>query len=203
QDMLVLVRVRTGHDFSSYKRATLYRRVSRRMQVCQCSSVAAYHQYLRDHPAEIGQLLRDFLISVTNFFRDRSAFEALANDVIPRLFTSKTAGDQIRIWVSGCATGEEAYSIGMLLCEYAARRADAPRLQVFATDIDEEALAEARAGRYPNTIASDVSPERLARFFTKDHEHYCVSKELREMMLFSLHNLLRDPPFSRLDLVSC
>jgi two-component system CheB/CheR fusion protein len=203
QDMLVLVRVRTGHDFGSYKRATLYRRVSRRMQVCQCPSIAAYHQYLRDHPNELGHLMRDFLISVTNFFRDRHAFDSLETQVIPKLFAGKTAKDQIRIWVSGCATGEEAYSIGMLLCEHAGKLPDPPQLQIFATDIDEEALAEARSGRYPNTIEADVSPERLGRFFTQDGDHYRVSKELREIVLFSMHNVLRDPPFSRLDLVSC
>jgi two-component system CheB/CheR fusion protein len=202
-DILVLMRVRSGHDFSSYKRATLYRRISRRMQVCQCESIAAYLLYLREHPSELGHLLRDFLISVTNFFRDKPAFDALASDVIPRLFAGKTPEDQVRVWVSGCATGEEAYSIGMLLWEHAGRNAPGPQLQIFATDIDEDALAEARIGRYPSTIAADVSPERLARFFTHDSESYRVTKQLRESVLFSLHNLLRDPPFSRLDLISC
>lgn len=203
RDILALVRIRSGHDFGSYKRATLYRRVSRRMQVCQCASIAAYHQYLREHPGELGHLLRDFLISVTNFFRDRAAFDMLATTVIPRLFAGKTAADQVRVWVSGCATGEEAYSIGMLLCEHAHQAGNPPQLQIFATDIDEEALAEARSGRYPGTIALDVSPDRLQRFFTQDSEHYRVTKELRDIVLFSPHNLLRDPPFSRLDLVSC
>ncbi|HSR96079.1 MAG TPA: CheR family methyltransferase [Kofleriaceae bacterium] len=203
RDILALVRIRSGHDFASYKRATLYRRVSRRMQVCECDTIARYHQYLREHPAELGNLLRDFLISVTNFFRDRHVFDALESAVIPRLFTGKTSMDQVRVWVSGCATGEEAYSIGMLLCEQARRTPDSPQLQVFATDIDEDALAEARVGRYPNTIAVDVTPERLLRFFAPDGANYRVSKELREIMLFSPHNLLRDPPFSRLDLISC
>jgi len=123
--------------------------------------------------------------------------------VIPKLFAGKTSSDQVRVWVSGCATGEEAYSIGMLLCEFAARSTDAARLQIFATDIDEDALAEARVGRYPSTIMLDVSPERLQRFFTPDNDYYRVSKELRDIVLFSPHNLLRDPPFSRLDLISC
>jgi two-component system CheB/CheR fusion protein len=203
RDILALVRARSGHDFAPYKRATLYRRVSRRMQVCQRESITAYHQHLRDDHAELGNLLRDFLISVTNFFRDRSAFEALTTTVIPRLFAGKTAADQVRVWVSGCATGEEAYSIAMLLWEHAIQLRDPPQLQVFATDIDEDALAEARQGRYPRAIALDISDERLQRFFTEDNDDYRVTKELRELVLFSPHNLLRDPPFSRLDLISC
>jgi two-component system, chemotaxis family, CheB/CheR fusion protein len=203
RDILALVRIRSGHDFASYKRATLYRRVSRRMQVCQSESIGAYHQFLRENPGELAHLLRDFLISVTNFFRDRSAFDALASTVVPKLFAGKTAGDQVRVWVSGCATGEEAYSLGIMLCEHARAISHAPQIQIFATDIDEDALGEARNGRYPSTIAVDVAPERLQRFFTVDGDYYRVSKELRDLVLFSPHNLLRDPPFSRLDLISC
>jgi two-component system CheB/CheR fusion protein len=203
RDILALVRIRSGHDFGSYKRATLYRRVMRRMQVCGCESIATYHQYLREHPSELGSLLRDFLISVTNFFRDRSAFEALDTAIIPTLLAGRTPVDQVRVWVPGCATGEEAYSLGILLVEHASRMPHPPQLQIFATDIDDDALAEARTGRYPNTIAVDVSPERLGRFFTADGDYFRVHKELREIVLFSPHNLLRDPPFSRLDLVSC
>ena len=202
-DILRLLRVRTGHDFSAYKRATLYRRVARRLQVCQCESVAAYDRYLREHPGELAHLLRDFLISVTNFFRDREVFDAVVHDVIPKLFAGKTSSDQVRIWVAGCATGEEAYSLAMLLCEHAGQLRDPPHIQVFATDIDEEALARARTGRYPRTIAVDVSPERLQGFFTADGDHFRVTKKLREIVLFSPHNVLRDPPFSRLDLISC
>jgi len=202
-DILTLLRIRSGHDFSPYKRATLYRRVSRRMQVCECSSIAAYHQYLRDHPGEIASLLRDFLISVTNFFRDRDAFAALAGTVIPRLFDGKGPEDQVRVWAAGCATGEEAYSIAILLHERAAALPRPPQLQIFATDIDEDAITEARAGRYPGTIDVDVSTERLRRFFTADGDHFRVTKELRETVLFSPHNVLRDPPFSRLDLIAC
>jgi two-component system CheB/CheR fusion protein len=203
QDMLLLLRIRSGHDFSAYKRGTLYRRVSRRLDVCQCRSIADYHQYLREHPDEVTNLLRDFLISVTNFFRDRDAFEALAGQVIPRLFEGKSRDEPVRVWVAGCATGEEAYSVAMLLREHAATLPFPPPIQVFATDIDDAALTEARAGRYPNTIASDVSPARLHRFFTIDGDQLQVSKELREIVLFSPQNVLRDPPFSRLDLVTC
>ena len=203
RDILTLVRVRTGHDFSSYKRATLFRRIARRMQVCECANLEAYHRFLRERPHELPHLLRDFLISVTNFFRDPEAFQALATETIPRMFQDKAAGDQVRVWVTGCATGEEAYSLGMLLLEHAATQRAVPAIQIFATDIDEPALAEARAGLYPLAIENDVSPERLARFFTRENDHYRVTKELREIILFSPHNVLRDPPFSRLDLVSC
>lgn len=203
RDILAMIRIRTGHDFTWYKRATLYRRLARRMQVCQTETLADYQRVLREQPTELGNLLRDFLISVTNFFRDPEVFAALADVAIPRMFRGKQQSEQVRVWVAGCASGEEAYSIGMLLAEYAARQLDPPQLQVFATDIDEEALAEARAGFYPEQIATDVSAERLQRFFLRENGGYRVSKDLREMMLFSPHNVLRDPPFSRLDLISC
>ena len=203
RDILTLVRVRSGNDFSAYKRATLYRRVARRMQVCQTAMIGDYHQYLRDHPGELAHLLRDFLISVTNFFRDPDAFDALAREVLPKLFDQRGASEQLRVWVPGCATGEEAYSLGILLLEHASKLGNAPQLQIFATDIDEESLTDARAGRYPDTIAVDVSPERLEQFFVREANEYRVSQELRELVLFSPHNVLRDPPFSRLDLVSC
>jgi two-component system CheB/CheR fusion protein len=203
QEILAMIRIRTGHDFSWYKRATLLRRLARRMQVCATESLSDYHRVLREQPAELGNLLRDFLISVTNFFRDPEAFDALAETVIPRLFRGKDHTDQVRVWVAGCATGEEAYSIAMLLSEYAMSLPAPPQLQVFATDIDEEALAEARAGIYPTQIATDVTAARLQRFFVYENDHFRVCKELREMILFSPHNVLRDPPFSRLDLVSC
>ena len=203
RDILALVRIRSGHDFSHYKRATLYRRVSRRMQVCQTPTIAEYLRHLRDQPAELTHLLRDFLISVTNFFRDPEAHATLARQVIPRLFADRGPNDHLRAWVTGCATGEEAYSLGILLLEHARTVKDAPQLQIFATDIDDEALTEARAGRYPDAITADVSPERLERFFVREGSTFRVSQELRELVLFSPHNVLRDPPFSRLDLVSC
>ena len=203
RDILALVRIRTGHDFTWYKRATLYRRIARRMQVCQCMTIGDYLRFLRERPSELSSLLRDFLISVTNFFRDPEFFEALARDVIPMLFSGKGPGDPVRVWVAGCATGEEAYSIAMLVSEHNARLAVPIAIQIFATDIDEDALAEARAGRYPDSIAADVSAERLRKFFTDDGGGYRVTKSLRELVLFTPHNVLRDPPFSRLDLISC
>jgi two-component system CheB/CheR fusion protein len=203
RDLLTLVRIRSGHDFSNYKRATLLRRVSRRMQVCQTDTIAQYHRFVREHPGELAGLLRDFLISVTNFFRDHEVFSAVAAEALPRIFAGKDRSSQVRIWVPACATGEEAYSLAMLAAEYASHIAEPPSVQIFATDIDEEALAEARAGRYPETITADVTPARLERFFVQEGGCYRVRKEIREMVLFSPHNVLRDPPFSKLDLVSC
>ncbi|MCW5805125.1 MAG: PAS domain-containing protein [Deltaproteobacteria bacterium] len=203
RDILTLVRVRTGHDFGSYKRATLFRRIARRTQVCGCDAIGAYHVYLREHPQELQNLLRDFLISVTSFFRDPRAYEALARDAIPKLFSNRTITDHVRVWVAGCATGEEAYSLAILLLEHASALAAPPHIQVFATDIDENALAEARQGWYPESVAVDISQERLARFFVRENGRLRVAKEVRELVLFSTHNLLRDPPFSRLDLITC
>ena len=202
RETLTFLRTRTGRDFSYYKRATVLRRIARRMQVNGITAIPAYFQFLRTHPGEAGALLQDLLISVTNFFWDREAFAALETE-IPNLFAGKHAGDEVRVWVAGCATGEEAYSVAMLLHEYASGMEAAPGLQVFASDLDEVAIATAREGVYPDTIVADVSPERLERFFTKHVHGYRVRAELRETVLFALHDLLRDPPFSRIDLVTC
>ena len=205
RDVLTLVRMRSGHEFGSYKRATLLRRVSRRMQVCECETLPDYLRFVREHPAELSALMRDFLISVTSFFRDAEMFDSLDRQVLSKIFASK-AGErhgQVRLWSIGCASGEEAYSLAILCAEHAARLPAAPQIQIFATDIDDDALADARAGRYPETIAADLSPARLERFFARDGAAYRVKKEIREMVLFSPHNVLRDPPFSRLDLITC
>lgn len=202
RDVLTFLRARTGRDFSYYKRATIVRRIARRLQVNEVDDLASYLQFLRTHPGESGALLQDLLISVTNFFRDREAFEAL-EATIPDLFRNKTQADTVRVWVPACATGEEAYSIGMLLAEYARTLDAPPALQIFATDLNEDVLTEARNGLYPEAISADVSPERLRRFFVKEHGGYRVRRELREVLLFAVHDLLKDSPFSRLDLVSC
>ncbi len=202
REVLTFLRARTGRDFSYYKRATIVRRIARRMQVNEVDDLASYLQYLRTHQGEAGALLQDLLISVTNFFRDREAFAALES-IIPELFRNKTQSDTVRVWVPACATGEEAYSIAMLLSEHARTLDAPPTLQVFATDLDEDVLAEARSGVYPEAITADVSQDRLRRFFIKEHESYRVRRELREMLLFAVHDLLKDSPFSRLDLVSC
>lgn len=198
-----VLRNKTGHDFHGYKPATLLRRVQRRMQVVQVDSFEDYINILQASADEPRHLFNDLLIGVTRFFRDQAEFEALEREVIPRLLQGKGAGDQVRVWVLGCATGEEAYSIAILLREAAARMDAVPAIQVFATDIDGRALTAARVGRYPDTIAADVAPERLARWFVREGDTYCVTKELREMCIFSAHNLIKDAPFSRLSLISC
>jgi two-component system, chemotaxis family, CheB/CheR fusion protein len=201
--ILTQLRMRTGHDFANYKRPTVRRRIDRRVGVTQVDDVVEYAHFIREHPEEARALLKDLLISVTNFFRDRNAFYALEQVVIPKLFEDKGPGGHVRVWVAGCATGEEAYSIAMLLTEYAEAMAGPPSIQVFASDIDETAIQTARAGFYTANDAADVSPERLRRFFTKVRDGYGVRRELREMVLFAQHNLLKAPPFSHMDLISC
>jgi len=198
-----ILRNKTGNDFHGYKQNTFLRRVQRRMQVVQIDDIAAYVDFLRNDKDEGLHLFNDLLIGVTEFFRDKREFEVLENQVIPKIFEDKGAGQQVRIWVLGCATGEEAYSIGILLREHMAKLDAAPQVQIFATDIDGRALAAARVGRYRTSIEDDMSPERLARWFVREGDTYCVVKELREMCIFSQHNVIKDAPFSKLDLVSC
>ena len=202
RDVLAFLNTRTGRDFSCYKRATILRRIARRMQVNGLSDLPSYLVYMRTHAGEAGALLQDLLISVTNFFRDPAAFDALER-AIPELFEGKGSGDTVRVWVAGCATGEEAYSIAILLSEHAATLVGPPQLQVFATDLDEEVIRDARAGLYPETISADVSEERLRHFFIHELGGYRVRRAVRELVLFAPHDLLKDSPFSRLDLVSC
>ncbi|MGD9968164.1 MAG: chemotaxis protein CheB [Hyphomonadaceae bacterium] len=201
--ILTFLRARTGHDFSQYKRPTIMRRISRRMQLNRLDRMEDYAAFLRENAEEIPALFSDLLISVTTFFRDSAAFESLAERVIPQFFDETRDGEPIRIWVTGCATGEEAYSIAILLLEEAARREFRPEIQIFATDLDNGALAAAREGRYPTAIEADVSEERLRRFFSREGDHYRVRKEIRDIVVFAMHSMLKDPPFSRLDLVSC
>lgn len=198
-----LLRGRTGHDFSGYKDKTVARRVQRRMQVLQIHEVPDFIERLRTQPQELDALLQDLLIGVTNFFRDPQAFEALEREVIPKLFEGKEPDDTVRVWVPGCSTGEEAYSIAILLREHMPKAHSAPRLQIFASDIDEQSLQIARVGRFPSTIAADVPPARLERYFAREDGTYRIASDLRETCLFSSHNLLRDAPFSKLDLVAC
>ena len=203
RDVLSILRARTGHDFSQYKRATLLRRLERRMQVVQVRDLPGYRDFLRAHGEEARRLLGDFLISVTSFFRDAAAFEALEKKVVPALFEGKEHGGKVRVWVVGCATGEEAYSIAMLLSEHAHRRTSPVEINIFATDIDEDALAFARAGLYPDSVSDQLSAERLRRFFVKEPDGFRVQKSLREMVMFATHNVIQDPPFSKVDLVLC
>jgi two-component system CheB/CheR fusion protein len=203
QSILVQLHHHTGHDFRHYKRATVLRRIERRLQVRGVSSLPEYLRLLESDEKEHAALLDDMLIGVTNFFRDREAFEAVERDVVPELFKDKKAGDEVRAWVAPCATGEEAYSLAMLMADQAALMDHPPSFQVFASDIDDHAIDTARAGLYPASIITDVAPARLRQFFNKDGDRYRIRKSLRDRILFAAHNLLRDPPFSRLDLISC
>lgn len=203
RDIYSLLRNQVGHDFSGYKSKTFMRRVQRRMQVVQLSTVDAYVEHLRQDPREVNALFRDLPINVTNFFRDADAFEKLKELVIPKLFENRGADDTVRIWVPGCATGEEVFSIAMLVREHLDTLNGQPRVQIFATDIDERALNVARAARYPEALLDTVSPERLERFFIKDAGSYVLTKDVRDLCVFSPHSVIRDPPFSRIDLVSC
>ncbi|MFS2072682.1 CheR family methyltransferase [Pseudomonas sp. CT11-2] len=206
-DILILLRTGTGHDFKHYKRATVLRRIERRMQVTAQPELGAYYRYLQDNPEETKALLADMLIGVTNFFRDREAFEALERDIVPQLVGAAVSAqpekEEIRIWSAGCSTGEEAYSLAMLVNDQLQLEASNASLQIFATDIDERAISFGRAGLYPQAIVTDVPPTRLRHYFIKEDEHYRIRKEIREKVLFAKHSLLSDPPFSQIDLIVC
>ncbi|WP_251954786.1 chemotaxis protein CheB [Salinibacter ruber] len=194
---------RTGHDFSHYKRSTVLRRLERRLQVTDTETLEAYLQVLQDRPGETRALYKELLISVTRFFRTPEAFDELADTVLPRLFEDTAADDEVRVWVPGCATGEEAYSVAMLLHEHARSMEAPPSIQVFATDVDTEGLGIARRGTYPPTIEADVSEDRLGRFFVREEGQYRVTSSLRNSVVFAEHDLTQDPPFSKLDLICC
>ena len=198
-----ILRDQGGHDFSGYKTPTFMRRVRRRMEIRHCETIEAYVECLRGDAGEVVPLLRELLINVTSFFRDPEAFEALQQMVIPRLFERKGPTDAVRVWAPGCSTGEEVFSIAILLREHMETLRIAPRVTIFATDIDEPALAAARAGRYPEALMEGVSNERRQRFFTSESGTYVVTKSVRDLCVFSPHSILRDPPFSRMDLISC
>lgn len=202
--LFMQLRAHNGHDFSHYKPATVIRRLRRRMQLHRISDITRYVRLVRENEEEAQALFEDLLITVSSFFRDRAVFEELEHTVIPALFSDKGPGDTIRVWSVGCSTGEEAYSLAMLLLEQSDRVEQSPVIQVFASDINERALARAREGRYPELIEADVSPERLKRWFSReDPDGYRIKREVRERVLFASHNFLRDPPFSRLDLLAC
>jgi len=204
--IFILLRAQTGHDFSQYKPNTILRRIERRMAVHQIDAIERYLRYLQQTPAEVESLFGDMLIGVTQFFRDPEAFKALEGEAIPKMFAGRAAaGDVIRVWATGCSTGEEAYSIAMLLQEGMEAAKQSHTLQVFATDIDSRAIATARAALYPASIAADLSPERLVRFFVAQPggSGYRVHKSLRDALVFSEQDVIKDPPFSRLDLISC
>jgi len=201
--ILMLLRSGTGHDFSLYKKSTIGRRIERRMSQHSIDDMEVYARYLKEHPAELQVLFKELLINVTSFFRDAEAFVALKQDILPKLLEGKAEGYVFRAWVAGGATGEEAYSIAILLREIMDESHREFKTQIYSTDLDEDAIAVARAGIYPPNIAQDVAPERLRRFFIKEDAGYRVKKEIREMVVFATQSVIKDPPFTKLDLLSC
>lgn len=203
QKILMLVRANTKHDFSHYKQTTIRRRIGRRMAVHKIEDIADYFRYLQQNPAEIQTLFKDLVICVTSFFRDPEAFKALETKVIPDILAHKPVDQPIRVWVPGCGSGEEALSIAILIDEAMERTGRHHIVQIFATDIDADAIDRARTGEYPESIAADIPPDRLKRYFVKKDSLYKIKQEIREMVVYAVQNLISDPPFSRLDLISC
>jgi len=205
EKVLILIRAHTGHDFSLYRKSTIYRRIERRMDVHQIDNIGTYVRFLRENPQELELLFRELLIGVTNFFRDPLAWDYLKSNALPALLKGSRSGRTLRAWVPGCSTGEEAYSLAIVFKEAleSIKFAGKITLQIFATDLDQAAIEKARLGFYPATIAADVSPERLKRFFVSESVGYRVSKEIREMVVFATQNLIMDPPFTKLEILSC
>ncbi len=205
EKVAILLRAHTGHDFSQYKKSTVYRRIERRMGLVQLDGIAAYVRYLQQSPQELELLFKELLIGVTRFFRDPPTWEQLKAVGVPALLARLPAGHGLRAWVPGCATGEEAYSLAIVVKEALAEQAPAARqvLHIFATDLDRDAIDRARHGLFPANVAADVSPARLKRFFVKEARGYRIGREIREMVTFAQQNVLMDPPFTKLDLLSC
>jgi len=205
EKIVILLRGHSGHDFTLYRRSTLYRRVERRMGIHQVGKISGYVRYLQENPQELGILFKELLIGVTNFFRDKTAWEQLATKALPLLLKGRPAGSTLRAWVAGCSTGEEAYSLAMIFKETLKhlKCADHVSLQIYATDLDKDAIDKARLGLFPENIVADVSPTRLTRFFIKEENGYRVNKEIRSMVVFAPQNLIMDPPFTKLDLLCC
>jgi len=203
--VIILLRHRTGNDFSLYKTSTLYRRIERRTALLQIGGIAGYVTYLRDNPQELDLLFKELLIGVTNFFRDPALWDFLGKTVIPGLLAQGPAGKTLRAWVPACSSGEEAYSLAIIFreCVEALVSERHFALQIYATDLDADAVDKARKGAYPRNIAADVTPERLARYFTEEREGYRINKDIRDMVVFAPHNITSDPPFTKLDLLSC
>ncbi|GAB3687416.1 hypothetical protein GCM10027592_00920 [Spirosoma flavus] len=203
RSIIQILRRATGVDFTHYKVTTIRRRIIRRTLLYKLESLRDYANYLRQHPEEAGLLYDDLLINVTTFFRDAETMDYLQKLLLPQLIREKPPQDALRIWVPACSTGQEAYSLAMLLLEVLGDRAISRTIQIFATDLSESAVAKARLGSYTRGEIMDVSAQRLQRFFTKVDDHYRINKSVRDLCVFAPHNMLKDPPFSRIDLVSC
>jgi two-component system CheB/CheR fusion protein len=205
EKIVILLRSHTGHDFTLYRRSTLHRRVERRMGVHKVETIGGYIRYLQANPQELDILFKELLIGVTSFFRDPAAWQQLAKRAIPALLASRAAGGSLRAWVAGCSTGEEAYSLAIVFSEALRRTKSASHfsIQIYATDLDKEAIDKARQGLYPENIAADVTSARLTRFFVKQDGGYRINKEIRAMVVFAPQNLIMDPPFTKLDILCC
>ncbi len=203
QKILNLIRSQTGQDFSLYKKNTLYRRIERRMNLHKIQDAQKYVLYLQEHPEETWSLFKELLIAVTSFFRDSEAFEVLKEKICPKIFENKPEDYSLRVWVTGCSTGEEAYSLAMAIRESLDEKKRNCKLQIFGTDLDENAIDQARRGFFPGNIAIDVSPQRLKRFFFKEENGFRIKKEIRDTVIFAVQNLIKDAPFTKMDLISC
>ena len=201
--ILMHLRTITGQDFSLYKKSTIGRRIERRMLQHNIENTDVYVNYLKENPAEVYTLFKELLINVTNFFRDTEAFNVLQDEILPLLCKDKADDYLFRVWVAGCASGEEAYSIAILLCELKDKTHQEFKVQIYSTDLDDDAITTARAGIYSMNIAQEVTSERLRRYFVKDDAGYRIKKEIREMVVFAVHNVIKDPPFTKLDLLTC
>ncbi|MCP4112484.1 MAG: hypothetical protein GY749_44320 [Desulfobacteraceae bacterium] len=203
QKIYILLRIRTGQDFSSYKQNTICRRIERRMNIHQLDSISEYVRYLQENTNEVQTLFKELLIGVTNFFRDPEAFEVLRQKTLYEILKNKSPDDSVRVWVPGCSTGEEAYSLAILIYEILNELHRNTNVQIFATDIDNDAVEKARSGIYPLTISADMSETRVKQFFIKDGDEYRIRKNIREMLVFAPHNIIKDPPFTKLDMLCC
>ena len=202
-DIFNILKSNNGQDFSVYKLSTIHRRIERRMIVCQINELSDYADYITRNQEELDLLFRELLIGVTNFFRDREAFEKLESEVIPLLIRKKDRNDTLRIWIPACSTGEEAYSIAMILVEQMHKLKKNLKIQIFATDVDTNAVEKARTGKYPDNIVADIDQNRLGIYFIQNNNSYEIRKELRDKIIFAVQNVIKDPPFSRVDLISC
>jgi two-component system CheB/CheR fusion protein len=201
--IFILIRNRTGHDFSQYKKSTVYRRIGRRMNIHQIDNMHMYLKYLQENPHEIDLLFKEFLINVTNFFRNAEAFESLKNGVLKEIIEAKSDFDILRVWIPGCSSGEEVYSIAIIIRELLDETNKKLEVQIFGTDLDSDSIKTARSGTYSHLIQTDVSHERIQKFFNKNDNEYSIKNEIRDMVVFATHNIIKDPPFTRLDFISC
>ena len=201
--IFILIRDKKGHDFSQYKKNTINRRIARRMNIHQIDEISQYLQFLRENPHEIDQLFNEFLINVTEFFRDPEALESLKQEALREMINEKSDLDIIRVWIPGCSSGEEVYSIAIIIKELLEETGKQLEIQIFGTDLDSNAIKIARSGTYPASISSDVSSERLNKFFYKKDNIYIIKKDIRDLIIFSDHNIITDPPFTKLDLITC